>query len=119
MILFAVLPLPLSGELQRLYSCILLLCYCSFDPLYLQGNLDFPALQYVCTGFSTVELVPSPKLRFHEVCDPVLLSVNVAVNGIFPLWEIPKNHQPEGLVLVLRVELETVRRQSDYFLYSP
>jgi hypothetical protein len=35
----------------------------------------FPALLYLCTGFLAVEVVPSPKLHFHEVCDPVLLSV--------------------------------------------
>ena len=44
----------------------------------------FPALLYVCTGFLAVEYVPSPKLHFHEVGDPVLLSVNVTFNGAFP-----------------------------------
>ena len=44
----------------------------------------FPALLYVCAGFLAVEYVPSPKLHFHEVGDPVLLSVNCTFNGAFP-----------------------------------
>ena len=31
-----------------------------------------------------VEVVPSPKLHFHAVGDPVLLSVNATFNGAFP-----------------------------------
>jgi hypothetical protein len=38
----------------------------------------------MCEGFSTVELVPSPKFHFHEVGDSVLLSVNVTFSGEFP-----------------------------------
>jgi hypothetical protein len=43
-----------------------------------------PAFEYVCTGFFSVEDVPSPKFQFQEVGDPVLLSVNVTINGSFP-----------------------------------
>ena len=44
----------------------------------------FPFLVYVCTGFLTVEEVPSPKLHLNEVGDPVLLSVNCTLKGAFP-----------------------------------
>ena len=43
-----------------------------------------PASLYVCTGFSPVEYVPSPKVHFHEVGDPVLWSVKLTVRGAFP-----------------------------------
>ncbi len=43
-----------------------------------------PGLLYVCTGFFSVELVPSPKSQFHEVDDPILSSVNSTFNGAFP-----------------------------------
>jgi hypothetical protein len=39
----------------------------------------------VCTGFCSVEDVPSPKLHVHEAGDPpVLLSLNNTVNGAVP-----------------------------------
>ena len=38
----------------------------------------------MCAGFLTVEDVPSPKFHFHEVGDPVLLSVNCTFSGTFP-----------------------------------
>lgn len=44
----------------------------------------FPALLYVWSGFCCVEVFPSPKTQFHEVGDPVLLSVNVTFNCEFP-----------------------------------
>ena len=47
-------------------------------------TLYFPALLYVCAGFLVVEYVPSPKLHFHDVGAPVLLSVNCTFNGTFP-----------------------------------
>ena len=37
-----------------------------------------------CVGLFTVELVPSPKVHFHEVGEPVLLSVKATLNGTFP-----------------------------------
>jgi hypothetical protein len=53
---------------------------------FLTVNLTvyFPALLYLCTGFFWVEYVPSPKLHFLEIGDPVLLSVNRTFNGAFP-----------------------------------
>ncbi len=44
----------------------------------------FPALLYVYVGLCFVEVFPSPKFHFQEVCDPVLLSIKVTVNGAFP-----------------------------------
>jgi hypothetical protein len=44
----------------------------------------FPAVMYLCTGFLAVEYILSPKLYFHEVGVPVLLSVNVTFSGAFP-----------------------------------
>ena len=44
----------------------------------------FPAADYLCVGFCKVEEVPSPKLHFHLVGDPVLVSVNLTFNGNFP-----------------------------------
>ena len=44
----------------------------------------FAALLYICTGFRSVELVPSPKYHFHEVGDSVLLSVKLTLSGSFP-----------------------------------
>jgi hypothetical protein len=43
-----------------------------------------PALVYLCTGFFAVEYILSPKLHFHEVGDPVLLSVKATLKGVFP-----------------------------------
>jgi hypothetical protein len=40
---------------------------------------------YVCSGFFSVEYVPSPKFHFHETGDPALLSVNKTFNGATPL----------------------------------
>jgi hypothetical protein len=39
---------------------------------------------YVYAGFLTVEVFPSPKVHFHEVGVPVLLSVNCTFRGAFP-----------------------------------
>ncbi len=44
----------------------------------------FPVLLYTCTGFFSVELVPSPKIHFHEAGDPVLLSVKLTLSGADP-----------------------------------
>ena len=44
----------------------------------------FPALLYVCTGLFCVEVVPSPKVHFHDVGTPVLLSVKLTFSGLFP-----------------------------------
>lgn len=44
----------------------------------------FPALLYVWSVFCCVEVPPSPKAQFHEAGEPVLLSVNVTLNGAFP-----------------------------------
>lgn len=52
--------------------------------LTVKPTVYFPALLYVCTGFLAVEDVPSPKLHFHELGDPVLLLVNVTFNCAFP-----------------------------------
>jgi hypothetical protein len=38
----------------------------------------------MCEGFLTVEFVLSPKNHFHEVGDPVLLSVNVTFSDACP-----------------------------------
>ena len=43
-----------------------------------------PDLLYVCTGFFSVELFPSPKTHFHDVGDPVLWSVKLTLKGTFP-----------------------------------
>ncbi len=43
-----------------------------------------PAFVYLCTGFLFVEYVLSPKLHFHDVGEPVLLSVNVTFRGSYP-----------------------------------
>jgi hypothetical protein len=40
-----------------------------------------------CTGFFCVEVFPSPKFQDHEVGEPVLLSVNVTLNGAIPVVE--------------------------------
>ena len=45
----------------------------------------FPAPLYVCVGFLSVEVVPSPKLHFQLVGVPVLLSLNVTFIGEFPV----------------------------------
>jgi hypothetical protein len=46
------------------------------------GNI--PVLLYVCTGFFSIEELPSPKLHFHEFGDPVLWSVKLTVKGTLP-----------------------------------
>jgi hypothetical protein len=38
----------------------------------------------MCTGFFSVEFVPSPKFQFHDVGDPMLWSVKLTLNGVFP-----------------------------------
>jgi hypothetical protein len=52
--------------------------------LTVNETVYFPFLVYECTGFLTVEYVPSPKLHLHEMEFPVLLSVNCTLNGAFP-----------------------------------
>jgi hypothetical protein len=44
----------------------------------------FPAAVYLCVVFCLAEVVPSPKFHFHEVGEPVLVSLKVTVNGAFP-----------------------------------
>lgn len=44
----------------------------------------FPIFVYLCVGFLAVEVLESPKFQDQEVGDPVLLSVNLTVNGFFP-----------------------------------
>ena len=61
---------------------VLVLLHLAF--LTVKPTVYFPALLYVCTGFLAVEYIPSPKLYFHEVGDPVLLSVNCTFDGDFP-----------------------------------
>jgi hypothetical protein len=39
---------------------------------------------YICTGFFSVELLPSPKVHLHEPGAPVLWSVKLTVRGTFP-----------------------------------
>ena len=55
-----------------------------FSLLVLNVTLYSPDLLYVCTGFLSVELFPSPKVHLHEVGDPVLWSVKLTVRGAFP-----------------------------------
>lgn len=43
-----------------------------------------PVLLYICTGFFSVEVFPSPKAHLHEVGDPVLLSVKLTLSGTDP-----------------------------------
>ena len=43
-----------------------------------------PVLLYTYTGFFSVEEFPSPKTHFHEVGDPVLLSVKLTLSGADP-----------------------------------
>ena len=38
----------------------------------------------MCTGFWSVEVVPSPKSQLQAVGEPVLVSVNETVRGAFP-----------------------------------
>ena len=40
--------------------------------------------EYICTGFLVVADVPSPKLQLHVAGEPVLVSVNAIVKGLFP-----------------------------------
>jgi hypothetical protein len=58
-----------------------------------------PALVYVCTGFFSVELVPSPKVHLYEVGDPVLLSVNTTFSDATPEVGEPEN-AATGLCIV-------------------
>ncbi len=44
-------------------------------------TVKFPAVEYICFGLLTVEYVPSPKLQFHAVGAPVLLSVEVTLSN--------------------------------------
>ena len=44
----------------------------------------------MCLGLFSVEYFPSPKSQFHEVGDPLLVSVNVTFRGAFP-----DNGQPQ------------------------
>jgi len=44
----------------------------------------FPVLEYLCVGFFSVDDFPSPKLHFHFVVFPVLLSVNFTLKGSVP-----------------------------------
>ena len=43
-----------------------------------------PTLEYLCVGFCWVEVVPSPKLHFHLIGEPVLVSLKATVSGAFP-----------------------------------
>jgi len=63
--------------------------------LTVRETVYLPFLVYVCKGFLTVEDVPSPKLHIHEVGDPVLLSVNCTLNGLFLKLETPRTHRLE------------------------
>ena len=44
----------------------------------------------MCVGLFSVEYFPSPKFHFHEVGDPLFVSVNVTFSGAFP-----DNGQPQ------------------------
>jgi hypothetical protein len=50
----------------------------------LKLTLYFPAIVYLCTGFFWVEYVLSPKLHFHDVGAPVLLSAKATFKGDLP-----------------------------------
>ncbi len=56
-----------------------------FALLAVNVTLYFPALLYVCTGFFSVELPPSPKVHFHAVGAPVLWSLKLTVRGTLPI----------------------------------
>ena len=56
-----------------------------------------PVLLKVCTGFCSIEEVPSPKLQLHETSDPVLLSVKVTFNGILPEVGVAEKAATGGL----------------------
>ena len=65
----------------------------------------FPTLLYLCTVFFWVEYVPSPKLHFREVGDPVLLSVNVISWCISGSWECIENSNWEVLTESSHVDI--------------
>ena len=52
--------------------------------LTVKPTVYFLDLVYVCTGFGSIEVTPSPKFQSREVGDPVLVSVNATVSGAFP-----------------------------------
>ena len=57
----------------------------------------FPSLLYVCVIFLDFECLLSPKFQYHEVGDPVLLSVNVTLRGAFPeVGDRKKQHPALG-----------------------
>ena len=53
----------------------------------------------MCFGFCSVEVFPSPKFQFHEVGDPVLVSVKVTFNGAFPELGLQKSLRPGSTLL--------------------
>jgi len=56
-----------------------------------KATVYVPALVYLCTGFFSVELVPSPKVHLYDVGDPVLRSVNKTFSGATPEVGEPEN----------------------------
>ncbi len=44
----------------------------------------------MCFGFWSVEVVPSPKLQFHAVGEPVELSLKYTVRGAVPVLGEPQ-----------------------------
>ena len=78
--------LALVGEffLRVMTFDILLVCFLA--SLTVNVTVYFPAFLYVCFAFLVVTIfVLSPKFQDHFVGDPVLLSRNVTVIGVFAL----------------------------------
>ena len=49
-----------------------------------------PAVTYVCDGFSSVEVFPSPNNQLHEVGEFVERSTNWIVRGTVPVFTVDR-----------------------------
>jgi hypothetical protein len=73
-----------SREFETAMKAVLVNALLPFSLLAVNVTEYSPVLLYVCTGFLSVELFPSPKVHFHELGNPVLWSVKLTVRGTFP-----------------------------------
>jgi hypothetical protein len=64
-------------------------------------TLKAPAVEYVCDGFSLVEVLPSPKSQLQEVGEPVDVSVKVTASGAVPDFGVPVKFAVSGSVTVI------------------
>jgi hypothetical protein len=87
--------LPEEGDVEKLVTGAANTLETAIQPVLVNVLLPFallavnitgysPDLLYLCTGFFSVEVFPSPKAHFHAVGDSVLWSVKRIARGVLP-----------------------------------